>query len=305
MELFRQTPLPPNELVTNLGLYLRSTMIAKILYLDELYRQVLPLPGVIMEFGCWWGSNLALFSSLRAVHEPYNYTRRVIGFDTFSGYQSVSELDGASPFVTQGAYTVGPNYLPHLEAVLDCHEIENPMAQVRKYELVPGDVTLTVPEYFQQHPECVVALAYLDMQLYEPTKAALQGILPHLVPGSVVAIDELNCPDYPGETQAVAEVLGFQRHRYLRLPVPPGSDLRRDRVRCGKRTTSGGYLAQTRTGLAAERATLVGACLRPHADPGTAQRADAACLFRRPGRREIRPDRLGGPGCPRPDARPE
>src|SRR5262249_13793274 len=73
MELFRRTPLPPQELATNLGLYLRSTMVAKILYLDELYRQVLPLPGVVMEFGCWWGANLALFSSLRAVHEPYNY----------------------------------------------------------------------------------------------------------------------------------------------------------------------------------------------------------------------------------------
>src|SRR4051812_38404814 len=94
LELFGQTPLPPRELATNLGLYLRSTVVAKILYLDELSRLTLPLPGVIMEFGCWWGSNLALFSSLRAVHEPYNYTRRVIGFDTFAGYRSLSDRDG-------------------------------------------------------------------------------------------------------------------------------------------------------------------------------------------------------------------
>jgi hypothetical protein len=221
LELFRKTPLPPQELATNLGLYLRSTMVAKILYLNELYTQVLPLPGVVMEFGCWWGANLALFSSLRAVHEPYNYTRRVVGFDTFAGYQSISEQDGSSPFVTEGAYSVAAGYLPHLEAVLDCHEIDNPLAQIRKYELVAGDVTKTVPEYFRQHPECVVALAYLDMQLYEPTKAALEGIVPHLVPGSIVAIDELNCPDFPGETQAVAEVLGFRRHRYLRSKFLP------------------------------------------------------------------------------------
>src|SRR5438105_2659763 len=93
LELFRQTPLPPQELVTNLGLYLRSTVIAKLLYLNELYEQILPLPGVIMEFGCWWGANLALFSSLRAVHEPYNYTRRVVGFDSFTGYKSISDKD--------------------------------------------------------------------------------------------------------------------------------------------------------------------------------------------------------------------
>src|SRR4051812_12312910 len=84
MELVRQTPLPPQELITNLGLYLRSRVAAKILYLNELYPTVLHLPGVVMEFGCWWGANLALLSSLRAVHEPYNYTRRVVGFDTFA-----------------------------------------------------------------------------------------------------------------------------------------------------------------------------------------------------------------------------
>jgi hypothetical protein len=221
LELFRQSPLPPQELMTNLGLYLRSTMVAKTLYLNELYTQILHLPGVVMECGCWWGANLALFSSLRAVHEPYNYTRRVIGFDTFAGYQSISARDGISSYVTEGAYAVTAGYVPHLDAVLECHEADNPMAHIRKYELVAGDVTLTMPKYFQGHPECVVALAYLDMQLYEPTKAALEAVLPRMVPGSVVAIDELNCPEYPGETQAVAEVLGFRRHRFHRSKFLP------------------------------------------------------------------------------------
>jgi hypothetical protein len=221
MELFRQTPLPPQELATNLGLYLRSTVIAKILYLNELYARILPLPGVVMEFGCWWGANLALFSSLRAVHEPYNYARRVIGFDTFAGYRSISANDGTAPFITEGAYSVTADYLHHLESVMSCHEADNPMAQIKKHELVSGDVTKTVPAYFERHPECVVALAYLDMQLYQPTRAALQGLLPHLIRGSVLAIDEMNCPDFPGETQAVKEVLGFRRHRFFRSKFLP------------------------------------------------------------------------------------
>ncbi len=221
LELFRETPLPPNELLTNLGLYLRSTVMAKLLYLNELYEQILPLPGVVMEFGCWWGANLALFSSLRAVHEPYNYARRVIGFDTFTGYKSLGDQDATSDLVVEGSYSVTDNYLPHLESMLDYHEAENVMSQVKKYELVAGDVTETVPDYFRRHPECVVALAYVDMQLYKPTKAALEGILPRLVKGSIVAIDEMNCPEFPGETQAVQEVLGFRKHRFLRSKFLP------------------------------------------------------------------------------------
>ena len=66
----------------------------------------------------------------------------------------------------------------------------------------------------------VVALAIFDLALYEPTKRALEAIKPRLIKGSVVAFDELNCAEYPGETQAVREVLGLDRHpirrsRYL------------------------------------------------------------------------------------------
>src|SRR3954453_14274882 len=82
-ELYQSTPLPLEELVVNFPLYTRASVMAKVLYLDELYRHIIPLPGVIMEFGTWWGANLALFESLRAIHEPYNFRRRIIGFDTF------------------------------------------------------------------------------------------------------------------------------------------------------------------------------------------------------------------------------
>src|SRR5438105_4552876 len=55
-ELFENTPLPLDELLVNFPLYTRASAMAKVLYLDELYRHVIPLPGVIIEFGTWWGA---------------------------------------------------------------------------------------------------------------------------------------------------------------------------------------------------------------------------------------------------------
>jgi hypothetical protein len=46
--------------------------------MQELYQLILPVHGVILEFGVRWGQNLALFSTLRGVR-PFNYSRRVIG----------------------------------------------------------------------------------------------------------------------------------------------------------------------------------------------------------------------------------
>lgn len=222
IELFETTPLPPDQLLVNLALYMRSPVVAKLLYVDELYRKIVNIPGVIMEFGVWWGANLALFQSLRAVHEPYNYARKVIGFDTFEGYPQPATQDGAHELAAQGQYTVGGGqYLDHLRGVLDYHEVENVLSQVVKYELVQGDATQTVPDYLRDNPHTVISLAYFDMQLYEPTKAALEAIRPHLVRGSVIAMDELNCGEFPGETVAVREVLGLDRYTVRRSTYLP------------------------------------------------------------------------------------
>lgn len=92
------------------------------------------------------------------------------------------------------------------------------MNHIKKFELRRGDATMEVPRYLQENPETIVALAYFDFDLYAPTKSVLETILPRLVKGSVVAFDELNDPESPGETLAVMEVLGLRNIRLKRFP---------------------------------------------------------------------------------------
>lgn len=220
LALFKQSPIPDDEMLVNLALYLRSTGLAKLLYLNELYQLIVDLPGVIMEFGVWWGANLATFESFRSVYEPYNWTRTVIGFDTFEGYPAISERDGTSAYAKVGGYTVSQGYEGYLRQMLDAHEADNVMAHITKYRLVRGDVTQTIDKYLADNPETIIALTYFDLALYEPTKKCLEAIAPHLMRGSVIAMDELNSHDFPGETVAVKETLGLRncvvrRSRFL------------------------------------------------------------------------------------------
>ncbi|MBK9362456.1 MAG: crotonobetainyl-CoA--carnitine CoA-transferase, partial [Rubrivivax sp.] len=39
--------------------------------------------------------------------------------------------------------------------------------------------------------------------------------------GSVLAFDELNCPEFPGETRALREVLGLSKFAIRRDPSSP------------------------------------------------------------------------------------
>jgi hypothetical protein len=216
-----QSPIPPDELPDNLSLYLSRQQVTDLLAMDALYRLILDVPGVIMEFGVRWGRHLGSFTTLRNLHEPYNVHRRVVGFDTFAGFPDVSEIDQRSRHGVVGGLTVTDGYLDHLEKVLAAHESAGPLGHVRRTWCVTGDVRQSVPQYLQENPQTVIALAYFDLDLYEPTRDVLAAIRPYLCAGSVLAFDQVGHAKWPGETQALREVLGTRTRRLHLIPGFP------------------------------------------------------------------------------------
>jgi hypothetical protein len=218
VKLFENSPIPQNELLEQLGLYMRRQSLSRVLFMNDLYKQALDLHGVIMEFGVRWGQNLALFESFRGMYEPFNHNRKIIGFDTFEGFPSVHEKDGNHEIIQVGAYGVTENYEDYLSKVLDFHEKESPISQVKKYELVKGNAIEQLEKYLTNHPETIVSLAYFDFDIYEPTYKCLELLKKHLTKGSVIGFDELNDAKWPGETLAVKEVFGLDKYKIQRSP---------------------------------------------------------------------------------------
>lgn len=218
VDLLKNSPIPADEQLANLGVFLNSKNLGRLLFFHEIYKRVVPHHGVVMEFGVRWGQTLAVLSALRGLFEPYNRHRKIIGFDTFEGFKGVSAVDGTRTRCEDGAYAVSPGYEAFLDRLLSLHDEQNPLNHLRKFELVKGDASLTVPAYLKAHPETIVSLAIFDFDIYAPTKAALEALVPHLAVGSVLVFDEL-CDDlFPGETVALREVLGLRNLRIQRLP---------------------------------------------------------------------------------------
>ena len=216
--LLRSSPIPEGEILANLSLYLTRSSLSQILFMSELYSKILGIHGAVIEFGNRWGRNLALFSSLRNIFEPHNYGRKILGFDTFEGFPGVAPEDGGDNVIKVGALSVAPGYQSYLNELLALHERMSPRPQLKRFETIRGDVENTVPAYLEAHPETIVALAYFDMDLYRPTKAALNAIQPFLTKGSVIGFDELCLQEFPGETVALREVLDLSRHALIRSP---------------------------------------------------------------------------------------
>jgi hypothetical protein len=223
IELYQQCPIPENEILRNLGLFINRQSLSRMLYMTELYRKIINVHGVVMEFGTRWGHNLALFSSLRGIYEPYNFTRKIVAFDTFEGFAGFSAEDGKARELGAGGFGVTAGYEKYLEQVLEYHEQESPLSHIRRFHLEKGDAPEMLERYLGQHPETIIALAYFDMDLYEPTKKCLELVLKHVTRGSLLGFDELNFDAWPGETIAVSEVLGLAKYKITRSPLEPTS----------------------------------------------------------------------------------
>src|SRR5262249_48015078 len=68
VRLFKQAPIPDVDLMANLGLFLSSKNLSRLLFMHHLYQQIVEVPGIVVEFGTRWGQNLGLFAALRGIY---------------------------------------------------------------------------------------------------------------------------------------------------------------------------------------------------------------------------------------------
>jgi hypothetical protein len=187
-------------------------------YIFELIRNV---HGSIIECGVYAGQGLMTWAQLSSILEPVGgVTREVFGFDTFTGFPSVSNIDTSN---TRGMkHTVGDLAVDGAEwdiaESIRLYDKNRFLSQFPKVHLVKGDFLETSGRFREEWPHVVPALLYLDFDLYEPTRRALEVFYPMMPKGSVVAFDELNDTAWPGETRAFYEVLDVKRVRLQKVP---------------------------------------------------------------------------------------
>jgi hypothetical protein len=218
---FERNPSSWETKTENFPKYVRRQNLTRFLALYEIFKRVIDVKGSIVECGVNHGFGIMTWAKLSAILEPVNLTRRIYGFDTFAGFPSISEKDrsAASMHVKEG--DLFANSHDEILELSRLHDSTRFIGHVPKVELVRGDAVRTIPQFVASHPHLVVSLLYLDFDLYEPTKAALEHFLPRMPRGAVVAFDELDNPLWPGETVAMLEFQERFRFRLQRLPFDP------------------------------------------------------------------------------------
>jgi hypothetical protein len=212
-----------------------STTVAEAPFLFTSYSQITELyttvrifdlckdiTGNIVECGTFKGNSLMLYANLLDNITPYVVEKKIIGFDTFNGFNDsfINEKKDAAKNNNINDTMFKNNNYELLQKSIDMYDTRRPLGHIQKIELIKGDACKTIPKYVVDNPELVISLLYLDFDLYEPTKTALKYLYDRVVKGGIVVFDEFSYNKYPGETLAVMEVIGLN-HKFKKIPGVP------------------------------------------------------------------------------------
>jgi hypothetical protein len=206
--------------------YVPRQNLARFLARYEIFKLVQNVQGSIVECGVQYGIGLMSFANLSVILEPYNFQRRIIGFDTFAGFPEVADEDlkglpdRKSGHLKKGGFAVPSAYEDLLKAV-ELFDKNRFLNHFPKVDVVKGDFSQTCQKYLDDHPHLVISCLYLDFDIYAPTKLAIEYFYKRIPKGGVVVFDELNEEAFPGETIAVMETLGLSNLRIQRFPFEP------------------------------------------------------------------------------------
>ena len=192
------------QYIDQFGVYCGAQTLASRLVAYEVLKQSVKVPGHIVEFGVWHGSNLLFLAKILRLLQPQT-TKQLFGFDNFAGLPAphAHDHDKAKEFV--GRYHGNEAVL---RAAISLYQLEDWV------HLIVGDATTTIPAFADEFPEVLVSLAWVDFDLYEPTRVALDFLRKRLCPGGIIVLDEAVSRVWPGETVALLEFLNTAGARF-------------------------------------------------------------------------------------------
>lgn len=194
------------------GFYLTTGQkrLQKLIAHYELYKMISRLPGAILELGVFKGSSLIRFASFRDMLETAN-SRKIVGFDAFGRFPRPEHgIDSDSRFIEKFESVAGEGIgEDELRQFLNHKQLHN-------IELMAGDIFETLPTYLEENPSLRIALLHIDVDVYGPSKLALDLLFPYMVRGGLIVLDDYGTVE--GETRAVDDFLLEHNLEITKLP---------------------------------------------------------------------------------------
>ena len=212
--------MPADIIAENFPMYVPRQRIARFLAQAHIFEKSAEVKGSIVECGVFQGGGLFTWAHLSSIFEPVNFHRKIIGFDTFTGFPNLTEVDLAGASALRKLETM-PDTLEEILKGIEAYDQNRFIGHKSKIEVIKGDAAQTIPKYVKENPHLIVSMLYLDFDIYEPTLVALEHFVPRMPKGAIIAFDEINNPQWAGETVALMEHFNLNEIAISGFPYDP------------------------------------------------------------------------------------
>lgn len=199
-------------ILTNYMAFIQRRDLPQLLAYYELFKLVKDLPGSIAEVGVFIGNGLFTWTKLIETFFPGNRGKKVFGFDNFSGY--TQNLTGHDETAVQyieslvGNFKIDYEFVATLEKL---HNLDAIIAGVERVKIYNDDLLSGINTFKSENIGVRLKLLVVDVNLYLPTKVALENLYDMLVPGGVLALRGYGVKPWEGESLAVDEFLAERK----------------------------------------------------------------------------------------------
>jgi O-methyltransferase len=198
---------------SDLALYNKALDLSDMRWTDNFYKQLRVLSfiqlvryaarnnpsGIFLELGVWRGLSAVMIAEI--LRGELGLQSKIVLFDSFEGGLSDKSANDTN-FVSE--QSVEQILKEKHQFTSTQEQVESALSGYPNIEIHAG----WVPEvlYSWVSNECI-SFVHLDMDLYDPTVAALEHLWPKLASRGVIVLDDYNSSQFPGVTIAVKEFL--------------------------------------------------------------------------------------------------
>ena len=203
-EIIRKNNIPLRDVLESFAIYTRRINVTRFLAHYELYKLIAEVPGSIVECGVYQGNSFFAFHKFLEIFHPGDRIRHVIGFDDFQGLRLTDEDGPAYPSRSkvEGGWK-SDSFKGAFMELMKLHTKDQLIEASQRCFFVDGDILETVPRYVKENPGLRISLLHLDVDVFLPTKVALDNFYDRVVPGGLIVLDEYAMMEWGGESSAL------------------------------------------------------------------------------------------------------
>jgi hypothetical protein len=166
-----------------------TKVLGKLVARTLLAERTRHIPGDIVEVGVFKGSGMLTWLKMKKILFP-NSMKKVLGFDFFDTKSLIGSLSGIDKLRMSELFS--DRNFEHTKDALSMidTQIRNAGYTAADYELIPGDIHKTAKEFNEKRPGFKISILYLDLDIEEPTYAALEAFWDRVSRGGLVVFDE-------------------------------------------------------------------------------------------------------------------